>query len=83
MISLQIEIIGERNDPLRTKLDAELTSLAELLIDFNVSLQSHSPIHSERTSTYNKMIRQNVKLFLSVLEFPGFYGDYFGNLLIR
>ncbi len=29
------------------------------------------------------MIRQNVKLFLSVLEFFGFYRDYFDNLLFR
>ena len=69
MITLLIEIIGERNDPLGTELNAELTPLAKLPVDLNISLQTHFPIHSKRTSTYNKMIRQNVKLFPLVLQF--------------
>jgi len=64
MITLLIETIGERNDPLGAKLDAELTSLAELLVDLNVSLQSRSHIYIERISVYNRMLQQNVKVFL-------------------
>lgn len=64
MITLLIETIGERNDPLGAKLDAELTSLAELLVDLNVSLQFRSHIYIERISVYNRMLQQNVKVFL-------------------
>ena len=42
MIPLSIEVIGERYDSLGAELDTQPASLAELLIDFNVSLQALS-----------------------------------------
>jgi hypothetical protein len=42
VIATEIEIIGERNQPLGTELDTQHASLAELLINFNISLQFRS-----------------------------------------
>jgi hypothetical protein len=42
VIPIEIEIVGERNETLGTELDAQHASLAEFLINLNISLHLRS-----------------------------------------
>jgi hypothetical protein len=48
VIPTEIEIVGERNEPFRTKLDAQHAPLAEFLINLDVSLQLRFPCEKDK-----------------------------------